>query len=75
MGIIIEGVKIYTKNEVAELLKVNPTTIDRMLKDGRLTGRKLGGKWHISAKELERYLAPEHGQGDTAGYQGKRKRR
>jgi excisionase family DNA binding protein len=39
------------------MLKVDRTTIYRMLKDGRLTGVKVGHRWRFDREELEAVLA------------------
>ncbi len=41
-----------TSKELQELLKIDRTTVYRMLKDGRLTGVKIGDQWRFSRKEV-----------------------
>lgn len=48
---------LLTSREVQEMLKVDRTTIYRMLKDGRLTGVKVGHRWRFEREELEAILA------------------
>lgn len=43
--------------EAAAYLKVNPQTIYRNLRRGRLPGNKIGRQWRIRKKDLDRYLA------------------
>ena len=49
--------KLLTAKQVQELLHVDRTTIYRMLKDGRLTGVKVGERWRFSAQEVEAMLS------------------
>lgn len=44
----------YTIYEVADILKVHHTTIRRAIKDDRLKAFKIGTKWLIKAKDIER---------------------
>jgi len=44
--------------EAAEYLKVNPQTIYRNLRRGRLPGGKVGRQWRIRKEDLDRFLAP-----------------
>ncbi len=41
-----------TSRQVQDLLQVDRTTIYRMLKDGRLTGVKIGGQWRFHAQAV-----------------------
>lgn len=46
-----------TAKQVEELLNVDRTTIYRMLKDGRLTGVKIGKHWRFTLQEVEDLLS------------------
>jgi excisionase family DNA binding protein len=48
---------VFTIGEVAEILRVHPTTIYRMLKRKELPGFKVGGNWRIGASALDRWIA------------------
>lgn len=43
---------LLTARQVQDLLNLDRTTIYRMLKDGRLTGVKVGQHWRFSAREV-----------------------
>ncbi|NKQ36169.1 MAG: helix-turn-helix domain-containing protein [Chloroflexi bacterium] len=47
---------LLTTKQVQDLLKVDRTTIYRMLKDGRLPGIKIGQQWRFSRQEVEALL-------------------
>ena len=48
---------LLTAKQVQELLHVDRTTIYRMLKDGRLTGIKVGERWRFSEQEVDGLLS------------------
>ena len=48
---------LLTARQVQEMLNVDRTTIYRMLKDGRLTGVKVGQHWRFSAREVNDLLS------------------
>ncbi len=48
---------LLSAKQVQELLNVDRTTIYRMLKDGRLTGVKVGEQWRFSSREVEDLLS------------------
>lgn len=47
---------LLTTKQLQELLKIDRTTVYRMLNDGRLTGIKVGGQWRFSRQEVEGQL-------------------
>ena len=52
--------KLYSPEEAAELLGINPNTIRAWLRDGRLKGVKLGGRiWRISEESLAAFIGEE----------------
>ena len=58
---------LLTTKDVQELLKVDRITIYRMLKDGRLTGIRVGSQWRFSQKEVQAMISfgPEKNEPDT----------
>jgi excisionase family DNA binding protein len=55
----MENEEYLTVGQVATRLKVDPETVRRMLRDGRLDGVRLGGRkagWRISASSVTRLL-------------------
>ena len=47
---------MYTVNEVAEILKVQPMMIYNALYDGRIKGIKIGRVWRIQEEEVQRIM-------------------
>ena len=51
-----KDLKIYTLVEVAEMLQVTRRTLYNYLKDGRLKGNKVVGKWMITEEQLKDFI-------------------
>lgn len=51
--------ELLTAREVQELLKVDRVTVYRMLKDGRLSGVKVGQQWRFDRGSVDRLLGGE----------------
>lgn len=47
---------LLTSKQVQDLLKIDRTTVYRMLGDGRLNGIKIGNQWRFERQEIERML-------------------
>lgn len=50
---------VYTVEEVAEMMKVNPRTVYRMLDKGTLRGFKFGAAWRITQDEVDAVMRGE----------------
>lgn len=48
---------LLTTKELLDLLKIDRTTVYRMLNDGRISGVKVGGQWRFPRKEVEALLS------------------
>jgi excisionase family DNA binding protein len=48
---------VLTIGEVAEMLRVHPTTVYRLLKRGDIPGFKIGGNWRVSVIALDRWMS------------------
>lgn len=53
----IGDIRLYTVEELSELLEVQETTIRKYLRDGRLRGRKLARRWYVSEDSLAEYFS------------------
>ncbi|MCE1188345.1 MAG: PocR ligand-binding domain-containing protein [Ignavibacteria bacterium] len=49
---------LLTSKQVIEILKIDRTTLYRMLREGRIKGIRLGGQWRFSRKEVQSHLLP-----------------
>jgi excisionase family DNA binding protein len=48
--------RIYTPEEVAELLSVTPKTVKDWLRAGKLKGSKLGKLWRVQDSDIQRFM-------------------
>lgn len=46
---------LYTLEETAEKIPVTLATIRKYLREGRLIGQKVGGKWYVDEKSIRAY--------------------
>ena len=53
--------KIYTVEEVADLLKIKPTTVRAMLRDNEINGFKAGKAWRVTEDDLKKYIQSQGG--------------
>jgi excisionase family DNA binding protein len=47
--------RVLTVKDLAHYLKVHPTTVYRLLKDGQLPAFKVGSDWRFNVEEIERW--------------------
>ncbi|MDZ4993187.1 helix-turn-helix domain-containing protein [Clostridium perfringens] len=48
--------KLYTIEDIAEMTRLTSRTIRNYLKDGILEGKKIGGQWRFTMKDIEKFL-------------------
>ncbi len=60
MPLEVSGIKLYNVGEVAEMLKSTQPTIRAYFREGKLMGRKISGKWHITEDNLKNYLSGDY---------------
>ena len=53
---IILGVKLYTIDEVGELLGTQPQTVSKYIQQGRLKARVIGGRKYVSEENLKEFV-------------------
>jgi len=56
MPIELDGLTLYTVDELSEKLDVSENTLREYIKGGKLKGRKLGIKWFVSSESLWEYF-------------------
>jgi len=59
MGVVMETIKMYTLKDLALQLKVTERTMHTYIKNGKLKGQKIGGRWQISESNLHKFLNGE----------------
>jgi excisionase family DNA binding protein len=52
----LSGGMTATVNDIHEILGVNSKKLRRWLREGKLEGHKIEGKWYISVESLKRFL-------------------
>lgn len=58
----MSDLKIYTKKEVAEILKVTLNTVNRWIKDGTLKSKKFAGTVRVLEKDLLEFIGEKEGK-------------
>lgn len=53
------GITLYTLTELESVLGVTHRTLQTYIKDGRLKGVKIGGKWKVSEENLKKFINGE----------------
>lgn len=54
---------IMTVPELAEYLKMAPSTVYRLARQGEVPGRKIGGAWRFSRRVIDAWLREQEGIG------------
>ena len=50
-------IKVYTLDEVADILKVTKRTLYSYVKEGKLTAVKMGKYWRVSEENLQAFIS------------------
>jgi excisionase family DNA binding protein len=56
--------KVYTVDQVAEILQVHPRTVYRALEANSLRGFRVGTTWRVTQEALEAFMRGEQPTGD-----------
>lgn len=55
----LEALKVYNLTELEPVLGVTHRTLLNYIKNGRLKGVKIGGKWKVSGENLRKFINGE----------------
>ena len=55
----LENIRLYTLTEIEPILGVTHRTLLTYIKNGRLKGIKVGGKWKVSEENLKKFINGE----------------
>ena len=55
----LEDLRLYTLTELEPIMGVTHRTLLTYMKQGRLRGVKIGGKWKVSEETLRRFVNGE----------------
>ena len=57
MPIQMGDLKLYPVEELATLLNIQEATVRKILREGRIPGRKLAKRWYVSEDSLKAYFS------------------
>lgn len=57
MPIQIGDLKLYPVEELATLLNIQESTVRKILREGRIPGRKMAKRWYVSEDSLRAYFS------------------
>ena len=60
MPLEISGLKLYSVDEIAEMLKSTKPTIISYFREGAIKGQKITGKWYITEDNFKKYLSGDY---------------
>ena len=60
MPLEISGLKLYSVDEVAKMLKSTKPTIRAYFGEGKIKGQKITGKWYITEDNFKKYLSGDY---------------
>jgi excisionase family DNA binding protein len=46
----------YTVDDVAKALKLNPYTVRRLVREGKIPAFKIGGQWRFRKEEIDHFI-------------------
>ena len=55
----LDAIRLYTLSELEPILGVTHRTLQSYIKDGRLKGVKIGGRWKVSEETLRKFINGE----------------
>jgi len=56
---------LLTVKEVAELLRLSPQTLYKMLKQGKISAIKIGSQWRFDSEQIRSWLNDRESRGNT----------
>ena len=48
--------KVYTTEDLAEILQIEIRSVYKLLRSGELKGKKVASKWRVTENQLKEYL-------------------
>lgn len=56
---LLDGLVLYNLTDLESVLGVTHRTLQTYIKDGRLKGVKIGGRWKVSEENLKKFINGE----------------
>jgi excisionase family DNA binding protein len=66
--------EVFTIKELSDYLRVHPTTIYRLLRQGRLPGFRVGSNWRFNRAAIEQWELSQASKFPPPASRGRRKR-
>ena len=67
--------KYYTVEQISQMLSMHPKTIQRYIREGKLSATKIGNSWRVSGHDLSRFTEDNnHGSADHPARASKQER-
>jgi excisionase family DNA binding protein len=58
---VTDSTRMLTVREFAHYLRLNPSTVYRLLRENKLPGFKIGESWRIGVQEIEQWQSEKTG--------------
>jgi excisionase family DNA binding protein len=71
MSNTLDGLRLLTLPEAADLLQVSTRTLQRMIRRNELPAFKVGGQWRVRESQLTRWIEVREDPTDVAKGDGK----
>lgn len=59
MPIQMGDLKLYTVEELSEMLSIKETTVRKILRSKKIAGKKLAKRWYVSEEAIKAYFSQE----------------
>lgn len=56
MPIELGNIRLFSVNEISQMLNVTPITLRTYIKNGKLTAQKVGVKWYVTEESLRDFF-------------------
>lgn len=60
MTLEVNGLKLCSVDEIADMLKSTKPTIRAYFREGKIKGQKIIGKWYIKEENFKNYLSGDY---------------
>ena len=61
MPIQLGNLTLFSVDELSKKFHLNPVTVRRLFREGRLQGRKVGKRWYLTEEALRSYFDKAEG--------------
>ena len=65
MSVLVMTEKIYTAKEVADILRLSPRTVRKMIAEGELPAFKVRDEWRVRQRDIDTFIAKHFPEQNT----------